>query len=201
VDAETALIVIVALLVLAAFVAGVLVALRYLRGQRPGDVPAAVRAADLHKWIAPSLVGTSLTLQPGESLRATANRTADADAPARVVWVDGEDEALVHLDSLTVRTVGTTLVMSIELETDETGRAPVIVRFAMGGPDDPGGLHVATDEVPHGPPALVSRWGQSVQAALWGSVVGLAMQHADQRGARLAAIGVERGSLVFRTSA
>lgn len=200
-EAEPGVIIVVALIILAAFVAGILVALWYLHRHRPGDVPSAVRAADLHKWIAPSLVGTSLSLQPGETVNAGQPSTDIAKTPARVVWVDGEHEALVHLDSLTARTVGTTLLMSIDLETDETGRGPVIVRFAMGGPNDPGGLDVATDEVPHGPAALVSRWGEAVQAALWNGVVGLAARHAAQQGAELAAIGVQRGSVVFRTSA
>jgi hypothetical protein len=198
---EPHVIIVLVVLILAAFVAGVLVTFWQVHRHRPGEVPAAVRTGALGTWIAPSLTGASLSLQPGETVSVDGPSNAMSKPPSRVVWVDGEDEALVHLDSITARTVGTTLLMSIDLETDETGRAPVIVRFAMGGPDDPGGLHVVTDEVPHGPAALVSRWGAAVQAALWGGVVTLAAKHAAQKGAELVAVGVERGSVVFRTSA
>jgi hypothetical protein len=104
------------------------------------------------------------------------------------------------MDSVKTTVVGTTLVVSIDLETDETGRAPVIVRFALGSPDDRGGLVAATDEVPHGPPELVSRWGEAVQAALWGSLLSLAIDHAAQTGAEPHATGIERGRLALRTT-
>ncbi|MEY2465479.1 MAG: hypothetical protein QOH64_3617 [Acidimicrobiaceae bacterium] len=166
-----------------------------LRGTRA--IPSALPARELGTWLAPRLVGSRASREPGEN---AALPDVGTDVSTTVVWVDGADEALVHLDSVSSRAVGTTLVMSLDLETDETGRAPVIVRFAMGAPDDPGGLVCATDEVPHGPPALVSRWGDAVQAALWSSLLNLAVDHAGQRGASPAAMGIADGRLVMRTT-
>lgn len=192
-------------LVLLAFAAGVLLTLWWLRRRRAGPrgprrtpIPSTMPAREVGAWLAPRLAGSPSTLVPGETAPLTAR---PPDEPLRrVVWVDGPDEALVHLDSVQTRVVGTTLVMSIDLETDETGRAPVIVRFALGSPDDPGGLVAATDEVPHGPPELVSRWGEAVQAALWSSLLSLAVDHAAQSGAEARAIGIERGRVALRTT-
>lgn len=188
-----------------AFVAGVLLTLWWLRRRRVGPrrpqrtpIPSTMPARELGAWLAPRLSGSPSTLEPGETAPLTAG-LADG-SPRRVVWVDGPDEALVHLDSVRTRVVGTTLVMSIDLETDETGRAPVIVRFALGSPDDPGGLVAATDEVPHGPSVLVSRWGEAVQAALWSSLLSLAVDHAAQNDSEPRAIGIERGRLALRTA-
>jgi hypothetical protein len=204
---------VVVLLALVAFIAGFLAAAWWrrrapgqepsqsdvlpceLRGARP--IPSAVPVRELGAWLVPRLAGSPASLEPGET---AAMPGMDANVPATVVWVDGADEALVHLDSVNSRAVGTTLVMSLDLETDETGRAPMIVRFAMGAPDDPGGLVCATDEVPNGPASLVGRWGDAVQAALWSSLLTLAVDHAGQRGAAPAAMGIEDGHFVLRTT-
>ena len=117
---------------------------------------------------------------------------------SRVVWVDGGDEALVHLDSLTTKIVGSTLVVSLDLETDQTGRAPVIVRFALGDGSDPAGLVAATDEVAGGHPLLVSRWGEAVTAAAWSALAGLGADHAGQRGGVAGHLTIDSGHLVLR---
>jgi len=144
------------------------------------------------------LIGRATILEPGE---AADEETARGKPTKRVVWVDAGDEALVHLDSVAARIVGTTLIMSVDLETDETGRAPVIVRFALGTRDDPGGLLAATDEVPHGPASLVSRWGAAVQIALWNSLLSLAVDLAAQHGGEPSALAIDDGRLVLRTAA
>jgi hypothetical protein len=123
-------VVVVLVAILAAFVAGILFALSYLRRQRPSGVPSTVPARDLGRWIAPTLTGPALHLEPGETVAREAPVDLDQRPPPRVVWVDGSDEALVHLDSVTARTVGSTLVMSIELETrrDRSGAGDRAVR-------------------------------------------------------------------------
>ena len=118
--------------------------------------------------------------------------------PSRVVWVDGGDEALVDLDSLTTKLVGATLVVSLDLETDQTGRAPVIVRFALGDGSDPAGLIAATDEVAGGYPPPVSRWGEAVTAAAWSALIGLGVDHADQRGGVAGHLTIDSGYLVLQ---
>jgi hypothetical protein len=114
--------------------------------------------------------------------------------PASVVWVDAGDEVLVHLDSLKTQVVGQSVVVSIDLESEQTGRTPLVVVFALGT-DDQGGLIAATDEYPRGDGALVARWGPAVQAAAWNAMLSLAVEHATGRGLAPRGLAVVDGQL------
>jgi len=100
--------------------------------------------------------------------------------PTQVVWVDGGDEVLVHLASTTTQIVGQSVLVSIDLECDQTGRTPLVVAFALPSSDE-GGLVVATDAYPRGNGLLASRWGPAVQAAAWSAMLTLASDHASER--------------------
>ncbi len=110
---------------------------------------------------------------------ADGSRTPES-TPAQVVWVDGGDEVLVHLASTTTQIVGQTVLVSIELECDQTGRTPLVVAFALPSSEE-GGLVLATDEYPRGNGLLASRWGQAVRAAAWSAMLTLASDHAAER--------------------
>jgi len=61
---------------------------------------------------------------------------AAGGAPAPVIWVDGGDEVLVHLESVQAKMLdGGVLLVSVDLETDQTGRTPLIVRLALANSD------------------------------------------------------------------
>jgi hypothetical protein len=112
-----------------------------------------------------------------------------------VIWVDKGDEVLVHLDSLAVKLLNRNLLVSVDLETDQTGRSPLIVVLSFGADaTDPAGLVATTDEYPRGHGQLASRWGRPLQAAVWASIVSLAQDHAAQRSLApqniVAAVGV-----------
>lgn len=114
--------------------------------------------------------------------------------PAKVVWVDAGDEVLVHLDSLKTQVSGQSVVVSLDLETDQTGRTPIVVVFALGA-DDQAGLVAATDEYPRGDGALVARWGGAVQAAAWSALLSLATDHAGERGLVPRGLAIAGGQL------
>lgn len=129
-----------------------------------------------------------------------AGTPADGSAPEgpvsqKVIWVDGGDEALVHLDSTRVRIAGRTLLVSVDLETDQTGRAPVIVAFALSDGKDAAGLVATTDEVPHGHPLLASRWGACVRASVWNSLLEIVEDHASKKGLVAASITALQGQI------
>ncbi|MGA9965992.1 MAG: hypothetical protein WBQ10_12400 [Terriglobales bacterium] len=124
-----------------------------------------------------------------------------AVAPMKVIWVDKGDEVLVHLDSTQVRLLDGTLLFSVDLETDQTGRSPLVVTFAMGGANDPAGLVATTDEYPRGNGPLAARWGKGLQAALWASVLGLAQDHATERGLAARGIALAPGQLTLQPTA
>jgi hypothetical protein len=113
---------------------------------------------------------------------------------ATVIWIDAGDEVLVHLDSVQVRMLNGTLLVSVDLETDQTGCSPLVVAFSLGA-GDPAGLVATTDEVPRGHPVLASRWGRPLQAAVWAGLLGLAKDHAIERNAAPQAIQVLQGEL------
>jgi hypothetical protein len=116
-------------------------------------------------------------------------------AQKKVIWVEQGDEVLVHLDSTRARILNGAVLVSIDLETDQTGRTPLVATFAVGRPDDPAGLVAVTDEFPRGNGILASRWGAAFQAAAWASLLGLSTDHATERAAAPRGIAATLGTL------
>jgi hypothetical protein len=121
-----------------------------------------------------------------------------AKPPSQVVWVDAGDEVLVHLDSVAVRIVGRSVLVSVDLDTDQTGRTPLIVSFALGAGRDAAGLVAVTDELPRGNGLLAARWGAHLQAAVWASILGIAQDFGAQQGGAPRAITVTNRVLTLR---
>jgi hypothetical protein len=118
--------------------------------------------------------------------------------PARIIWVEQGDEVLVHLDSIRTRVLDRLLLVALDLEADETGRATLVVPLALGNAADPAGLVAVTDDYPRGNGVLASRWGDALQAAVWSSVLALASDHAAERGATPLGISASAGALTLQ---
>jgi len=101
-------------------------------------------------------------------------------APGPVVWVDGADEVLVHLPSLRVALRDRLVAVSVDLETDQTGRETLVMPFSVGGPRDPAGLIAATEALPRGDGLLVGRWGRIVQDAVWSALLAVVDDYATR---------------------
>ena len=114
-----------------------------------------------------------------------------------VLWKDLDDEVLVHLDSIVVRFVERYALVSVDLETEQTGRASLIVTLAFGSPQDGAGLVAATDALPRGNPLLAARWGRVVQETVWAALLDAARTHAEERGKVPLAIDVLAGRVRF----
>jgi hypothetical protein len=145
----------------------------------------------------------ALTSELGVRLAGTpadGSRTTSAP-PQTVVWVENGDEVLVHLDSAVVRILDGLVLVSVDLETDQTGRTPLVVSFSVGSANDAAGLVAVTDEFPRGNGRLASRWGRALQAAAWTSLLGLAQDHATERGLAPAGITAVRGKLSLTAGA
>ena len=54
-----------------------------------------------------------------------------------------------------------------------------------------------TDEYPRGEGSLAARWGEAVQAALWSTLLGLAQDHASERGKAPSGISAATGVLTL----
>lgn len=150
----------------------------------PTDVPARLDPRPLATALRPILAGP-----------AADGSSAPVGAASAVVWVDGGHEVVAHLDSLAVRVLDGAVVFSMDLESDQTGRAPVVVRFSVPSGVDDAGLVAATDEVAGGHPALAARWGTAVQDAVWSGLLTLAGEHATASGQAPVGISAVAGSL------
>jgi len=108
--------------------------------------------------------------------------TPDPDEP--VAWVDAGDEVIVRRRTLHARIEGGALLLTVELETDQTGRHPLTVPFALSGTAGFTG-HVYGDE------RLVARWGRTLQDALWSALVRTAQDRASATGRQLRAMSLD----------
>lgn len=121
-------------------------------------------------------------------------------SPARdrtVVWDDAGDQALVHLDSVVVKLVANSVIVSVDLETEQTGRAPLIVVLAFGTEQDPAGLVATTDALARGNMLLAARWGRVLQETIWAALMGFARAHADERGKVPLSLHIVKGRVRF----
>jgi hypothetical protein len=116
-------------------------------------------------------------------------------APKQIVWVDAGDEVLLHLESIAVQIIANSLVVSVDLECDQTGRTPLVAAFALGTGSDAAGLVAVTDELPHGNGLLAARWGSQLQTAVWAAILGIAQDFAAQQNAAPRGIGAVDGLL------
>lgn len=120
--------------------------------------------------------------------------------PSRVVWTDLGDEVIVHLDSLRFVAEDGLIRASIDLESDQTGRQSMTVEVALGDTRDDGALVATMESVPQGHAGLAARWGQAIQAAVWGGVLDLAQELADAHDGVPGRIWVEQGQVLFEAS-
>ena len=174
-------------LLLLVLVLGILIGLMLARARHrhhpepeppPGGykIPDQLDESDLSTALNLRLVGL-----PANGVPTPLGGSTGTPAPAKVVWVDHGNEVLVHLDSTSVRILDRMVLVSVDLETDQTGRTPLVCSFAVSGAGELGGLVATTDELPRGSGTLASCWGKQLQTAVWSSLMGLANDHASER--------------------
>jgi hypothetical protein len=93
--------------------------------------------------------------------------------PSRVVWQDGPDEVLVHVDSISLRLERGAVVVGVDLESEETGRGTVVVVVAVGTGPDSRGPFALTEATARGEPLLAARYGSAVSSAVWNALLAL----------------------------
>lgn len=126
----------------------------------PGNVgpPLPVSSSDL-----PALARTALRAASGLPMAPSAGQ-----APVTgVTWVDGDRELYVAIDQVDVKLAPGAVAVTIPVRCDQTGETSADVSFAVGLPDRPLGLVVATEDRPRGPAAVVDVWGDALIALAW----------------------------------
>jgi hypothetical protein len=113
---------------------------------------------------------------------ATALRRELAAEADTVLWQQHGDRVLVHLDALNVQTGPDGLLVTVELQTDQSGRSALTVGLALAGPDDPADLTAVTEQLPAGDPVLAARWGQPLQEAVFEALLRVLDRTAEASG-------------------
>src|SRR5215831_329468 len=83
-------------------------------------------------------------------LRSALTTSAAGSNSEAIVWQDKGDEVVVHLSTLQIRMAPPAVFAAVDLESDQTGRHSLIVRFVFGDAQDRAGLFATTDEVVRG---------------------------------------------------
>lgn len=114
----------------------------------------------------------------------------------RVVWQAAGSELLVHLDASRAVTREGLVLVNLVVETEQTGRADVVVPFAVGSTERPAGMVVLSEPKPRGPAVLVDRWGEAIVAAAWQMLLDIAEAAARASGRDVAGRPLRAGALL-----
>jgi hypothetical protein len=106
-----------------------------------------------------------LAREIGRRLAGAPVGPAAPDPEESIAWVDAGDEVAVHPRSVRARIEGGALLLTVELESDQTGRRVLTVPFVLAGASAVAGSV-------HGDPGLAARWGHILQDALWSALRG-----------------------------
>ena len=97
-----------------------------------------------------------------------------AEEVATVLWVDGRNQLLVHLDQAKVALGDGYIDTYLVVECDQTQRTSVVATFVTSTGKRPAGFIVATEDRPRGPTVVVDAWGEALVALAWRAVIEVA---------------------------
>jgi len=113
-----------------------------------------------------------------------------------VIWQEDGSDVLVHVDTLAAVFYEGLASFTIDMECDQCGREPLVVRFYLGLKNDLSNLLAAKEEAPAGHPVLVGRWAGPLQDAIWFGLLDLVSETTADSEA--VGIGADEGSLWIR---
>jgi hypothetical protein len=138
----------------------------------------------------------SPTKLTGEQLtRALRARLAGGDPVA--LWEERGDRVLVHAAAATAEVHAQGIIVTVPLETAETGRATVTVALALASGDESPDCVMATDEDAEGHPILAGRWGAALQDAIHDALLGLLEDEAKAGGGEPLGFHVHGGAVTL----
>jgi hypothetical protein len=105
-----------------------------------------------------------------------------ASPPPPVLWDDGKNRLLVHLVEARLNAGDGFVDLTVNVECDQTQRAPVTCTFVTSSPDRSGGFVWATEDRPRGPMAVVDVWGEALIALCWRALIEVARVGAGRAG-------------------
>jgi hypothetical protein len=92
---------------------------------------------------------------------------------SKIVWTDGGDELLIHVDALRCSFADGWLVCELELEAGAPGRQKLQCVFFLGRAGEADGARAACTLKPIGAAseAIADRWGRNLQRVIWDAVL------------------------------
>jgi hypothetical protein len=160
----TAIVVLLVAILLAVLVElALLLRRRRHHGPPGGALPPGAVAPDVHVPMAAARASYRQAFA-----RATG---ATGMAGGDVVWMEGENELLVHAAAVRIVFLDGFVLVGIPVFTEQSGEVEIVVPFATGRLGAPLGLVVATESAPRGPAAIVEPWGDQLTAAAWSALV------------------------------
>lgn len=116
----------------------------------------------------------SLVIGVNDLVRRIRQRLAGLASTSRlVVWRSGAHAVVIHAERLRARMLRGWLVVTLELETDQTGSRPLDLVFFLGAPGEAEGataavrINAATPEATE----LAEIWGDDLQRVVWDAVL------------------------------
>ena len=143
-----------------------------------------------------TILKQSLLTLDGDQLTALL-RARLAGGEEVTLWAERGDRVLVHAAGTTAEVFPRGLVITVPLETAETGRAPVSVALALPSGDEEPDRVMATEEDAEGEPILVGRWGAALQEALYGSLLEVLEEKARASGGEPLGFHVKDGAVTL----
>jgi hypothetical protein len=84
-----------------------------------------------------------------------------------IIWTQHDSELQVITGKITVDLSDGIILVNLPVFCDQASGATVQVPFAVGGPTSPAGMHIATEEYPRGPDAVIAVWSEALLAYAW----------------------------------
>jgi hypothetical protein len=142
------------------------------------------------KALQPHLAGTPIAPSSSKS----------TSLPPLIVWTDVGDELALHLDGTRVLVHNNMVFVSVDIETDQTGRRNVAVCLAVASAEGRLGLVAVTEAEPRGDPRIISRWGAAIEQAVWQGLLAVVMEHAPKAASDSIVLRAHPGVLAIYTS-
>lgn len=126
----------------------------------------------------------------------TALRRQLGEGDPVVLWEQNGSRVLVHAAELKATIHDAGIVVTVPLESDETGRGDVQVALALARGGDAYDTFAVAPPRPVGDPVLAARWGETVQNAVYAALLQVADARAGgpSRGVRVRGGALEVGT-------
>ena len=122
------------------------------------------------------IFGSALIVAAGLDLAKTDS------PPPPLLWSDGANRLLVHLDEFKVTCGDGFVDVMLIVECDQSKRDSVTSTFVTSSVKRPGGFIWATEDRPRGPAVVVDVWGGPLLALSWRALLEVACLAAESRG-------------------